>query len=129
MFASPSAHWCRSLCRPFGRKRILLISILCFAVFSMMSTFARTPMEMGILRFLTGLGLGAVMPNTVTLVPNTCRNAARSLMITVMYSGFNIGSGLGGFIAAGCCALWLEIGAVPRRYVPLVMLLCCCGSC
>ncbi|KOC91016.1 MFS transporter, partial [Winslowiella iniecta] len=85
----------------FGRKRILLISILCFASFSLLSTFARTPMEMASVRFLAGLGIGAVMPNTVTLVAEYMPERRRSLMITIMYSGFNIGSGLGGFVAAG----------------------------
>lgn len=53
------------------------------------------------MRFLTGLGLGAVMPNCVTLVAEYMPERRKGLMITLMYSGFNVGSGLGGFIAAG----------------------------
>lgn len=56
---------------------------------------------MALLRFLTGLGLGAVMPNCVTLVAEYMPERRKGLMITLMYSGFNVGSGLGGFIAAG----------------------------
>ncbi len=111
----------------FGRKRVLLISILCFAAFSMLSTFARTPMEMAGLRFLTGLGLGAVMPNTVTLVSEYMPERRRSLLITVMYSGFNIGSGLGGFIAAGLLphfgwkAVLFVGGIVPLLMLPVLL--------
>ncbi len=53
------------------------------------------------MRFLTGLGLGAVMPNCVTLVAEYMPERRKGVMITLMYSGFNVGSGLGGFIAAG----------------------------
>lgn len=111
----------------FGRKKILIISIACFSCFSLMSAFARTPLEMGLLRFLTGLGLGAVMPNCVTLVSEYMPERRRSLMITVMYSGFNIGSGLGGFIAAGIVPDygWKAVlglgGAVPLLMLPLLI--------
>ncbi len=40
------------------------------------------------------------MPNCVTLVAEYMPER-RKVMITLMYSGFNVGSGLGGFIAAG----------------------------
>jgi len=111
----------------FGRKRVLMWSILCFALFSLLSTFARTPMEMAILRFLTGLGLGAVMPNTVTLVSEYMPERRRSLMITVMYSGFNVGSGAGGFVAAGLLPHygWKSVifagGIVPLLMLPLLL--------
>lgn len=111
----------------FGRKRVLMWSILCFALFSLLSTFARTPVEMAVLRFLTGLGLGAVMPNTVTLVSEYMPERRRSLMITVMYSGFNVGSGAGGFIAAGLLpdygwkAVIFAGGILPLLMLPLLM--------
>ena len=111
----------------FGRKRVLMWSILCFALFSLLSTFARTPMEMAILRFLTGLGLGAVMPNTVTLVSEYMPERRRSLMITVMYSGFNVGSGAGGFVAAGLLphfgwkAVIFAGGILPLLMLPLLL--------
>lgn len=112
-----------------GRKKILLLSIGCFACFSLASAFARSPVEMALLRFLTGLGLGAVMPNCVTLVSEYMPERRRSLMITVMYSGFNIGSGAGGFIAAGMLPNfgWQSVllfgGAIPVVLLPLLMLI------
>ncbi|ROL69166.1 4-hydroxybenzoate transporter [Pseudomonas chlororaphis] len=84
-----------------GRKRVLLASILVLGVFSLLSALARNPLEMAVIRFFAGLGLGAIMPNCVTLACEYMPERRRGLMITLMYSGFNIGSGLGGFIAAG----------------------------
>jgi len=111
----------------FGRKRVLLISITLFSFFSLLSAFSRTPLEMGLLRFLTGLGLGAVMPNCVTLISEYMPERRRSLMITIMYSGFNIGSGLGGFIAAGLLPHygWQSVlgfgGLIPLLMLPLLV--------
>ncbi|WP_368541910.1 MFS transporter [Enterobacter soli] len=84
----------------YGRKQILLGSVAFFAVFSLGAAFAQNPTQLALLRFLTGLGLGAVMPNCVTLVAEYMPERRKGLMITLMYSGFNVGSGLGGFIAA-----------------------------
>ena len=85
----------------YGRKRILLWSVALFALFSLAGAVAQSPSQLALLRFLTGLGLGAVMPNCVTLVAEYMPERRKGVMITLMYSGFNVGSGLGGFIAAG----------------------------
>lgn len=112
-----------------GRKKVLLLSVGCFAVCSLLSAFARNPTEMCILRFATGLGLGAVMPNCVTLVAEYMPEKRRSLMITIMYSGFNIGSGLGGFVAAGLLPRfgWSSVlaigGIIPLLLLPLLYLI------
>ncbi|SQC19703.1 4-hydroxybenzoate transporter [Klebsiella pneumoniae] len=86
----------------YGRKRILLWSVALFALFSLAGAVAQSPSQLALMRFLTGLGLGAVMPNCVTLVAEYMPERRKGVMITLMYSGFNVGSGLGGFIAAGC---------------------------
>lgn len=85
----------------YGRKRILLWSVALFALFSLAGAVAQSPTQLALMRFLTGLGLGAVMPNCVTLVAEYMPERRKGVMITLMYSGFNVGSGLGGFIAAG----------------------------
>ncbi len=72
-----------------------------FALFSLAGAVAQSPTQLALMRFLTGLGLGAVMPNCVTLVAEYMPERRKGVMITLMYSGFNVGSGLGGFIAAG----------------------------
>ncbi len=43
---------------------------------------------MMVLRFLTGIGLGAAMPNTMTLVAEYVPQRRRSLLITTMFIGF-----------------------------------------
>ncbi|VTM60320.1 4-hydroxybenzoate transporter [Klebsiella pneumoniae] len=75
----------------YGRKRILLWSVALFALFSLAGAVAQSPTQLALMRFLTGLGLGAVMPNCVTLVAEYMPERRKGVMITLMYSGFNVG--------------------------------------
>ena len=52
----------------FGRKGTILVSTFLFALFSVLSGFATDTTQLMIYRLMTGLGLGAVMPNISTLV-------------------------------------------------------------
>jgi len=57
---------------------LLLIAVTGFSVFNLASAFARNPYELAVLRLLTGIALGAAMPNITTLLANTCqKDAAR----------------------------------------------------
>ena len=91
----------------YGRKRILLWSVALFALFSLAGAVAQSPTQLALMRFLTGLGLGAVMPNCVTLVAEYMPERRKGVMITLMYSGFNVGSYRRRFVIA----LQLALGA------------------
>jgi AAHS family 4-hydroxybenzoate transporter-like MFS transporter len=52
----------------YGRKRLLMVAVAWFGTFSILSSQANDVYQLSILRFLTGLGLGAAMPNTTTLL-------------------------------------------------------------
>ncbi|WP_226570851.1 MFS transporter [Mangrovibacter yixingensis] len=110
----------------YGRKRVILLSVLIFSTFSLACAFANTPAHMALLRFIAGLGLGAVMPNCVTLLAEYMPERRKGVMITLMFSGFNIGAGLGGFIAAGLLAHyhWSSAlifgGALPLLLLPVL---------
>ncbi len=84
----------------FGRKRVLVGSVLCFGAWSVASAFASSLEALTALRFLTGLGLGAAMPNAVTLMSEYAPARRRSLTVNAMFCGFTLGSSAGGFIAA-----------------------------
>lgn len=79
-----------------GRKVVIVSSAFLFGVFSLASSFANDLWTLALLRFLTGLGLGASMPNTATLVSEYAPAKHRNLMITLVYAGFAIGGALGG---------------------------------
>src|SRR5690349_15203379 len=81
----------------FGRKPVLVVSVLAFGVLTVAAAFAASPSGMAVLRFLAGMGMGAAMPNASTLLSEYAPQRKRSLMITIMFTGFNLGSALIGF--------------------------------
>ena len=83
-----------------GRKKVLVLSILVFGGFSLVTAFATNLTQLTLLRFLTGLGLGAAMPNAATLMSEYAPERRRALLVNLMFVGFPIGSSLGGFVSA-----------------------------
>ncbi len=84
----------------FGRKRVLILSVMIFSLGTTISAFAENLWQLEILRFITGLGLGAAMPNAVTLMSEYSPKQKRSIIVNTMFCGFPLGAALGGFIAA-----------------------------
>lgn len=90
----------------FGRKRVLVLSVLIFGLGSLASAFAADLQGLTWLRFLTGLGLGAAMPNAVTLISEYSPARQRSLITNAMFCGFPLGASCGGFLAAWMIPEW-----------------------
>lgn len=113
----------------FGRKRVLLVSVLIFAGVSVVSATANDVQALTVLRFVIGLGLGGALPNAVTLTSEYCPARHRSLMVTVMFCGFTLGSALGGVLVAhwlpmiGWRGVLLVSGLLPLSCLPLLLLL------
>lgn len=84
----------------FGRKTILLVCVLFFGAASLASSYSTSFGMLVALRFLTGLGLGGAMPNSVTLTSEYCPENHRLLLVTTMFCGFTLGSALGGLASA-----------------------------
>lgn len=83
-----------------GRKRVLTGSVLLFAVACLASGFAADLQSLTLWRFVTGLGLGAAMPNAVTLMSEYCPAKRRATLTNAMFCGFPLGAAFGGFLAA-----------------------------
>ncbi len=117
--AGSSSDW-------FGRRRVLLVSVACFGICTVFTAYATNPEQMAFLRFLTGLGLGAAMPNTSTLLTEYVPERSRSFLVATMFTGFNLGSALIGFVAAylipnyGWKAVLVFGGVLPLIMLPLL---------
>jgi AAHS family 4-hydroxybenzoate transporter-like MFS transporter len=110
----------------FGRKTILLVSVLFFGGWSLAACASQDVLSLTVMRFLTGLGLGGAMPQAITLTSEYCPQRRRSLMVTTMFCGFTLGSALGGVLAAQMVPLygWRSVlllgGVLPLLCVPLL---------
>ncbi|WP_296234068.1 MFS transporter [Pseudomonas sp. UBA4617] len=111
----------------FGRKGVLVGAVLVFGGFSLASAYATNVDQLLVLRFLTGLGLGAGMPNATTLLSEYTPERLKSLLVTSMFCGFNLGMAGGGFISAKMIPAYgwhslLVIGGVLPLLLALVLI-------
>lgn len=84
----------------YGRKRVLVSTVLYFAAMSLAITQARDLTQLLVLRFMIGLGLGAVVPLAVVLVNEFAPRRRRAAMVTIMSCGYAMGAASGGLLAA-----------------------------
>lgn len=84
----------------FGRRYVLTASVILMGAACLWSAYSTSLTELMVLRFITGIGLGAAMPNSVTLMGEFCPDSRRSLILNTMFCGFPLGAFLGGVIAA-----------------------------
>lgn len=83
-----------------GRRPVMLGATLFFA-FGMLATARVTTIgELEAIRFVTGLGLGAIMPNAMALAGEHSAAGNRVTMMMLVSCGFTGGAVLGGLVSA-----------------------------
>ena len=118
LFSGPLADW-------LGRKKIIINSV--FGFWTIATAFSQNIEQMIFFRFMTGLGLGAAMPNMSTLVSEYAPERQRSFIITVIFCGFTFGAAVGGFAASwlipqfGWHSLMALGGILPLLFAPLLI--------
>jgi AAHS family 4-hydroxybenzoate transporter-like MFS transporter len=130
------AFFIAPLADTYGRRRLVLYSVLAFAILTIATAFAQSLPVLITLRLLTGIGLGGAMPNAIAITAEFSPSAKRAGTVAAMFSSYSIGAGFGGLIAAGlipsygwgavflfcggmALLLWpLLVVAMPESYVP-----------
>jgi AAHS family 4-hydroxybenzoate transporter-like MFS transporter len=83
-----------------GRRALIVGSVFLFGVACVASAFSTTMSQLTVLRFVTGIGLGAAMANAVTMIDEFCPTGRRATVTSLMCCGFPLGAALGGLLAA-----------------------------
>ena len=110
-----------------GRKRVLMGSVALFGVFSLATALAWDFNSLLIARCLTGVGLGAALPNLIALTSEVAGPRLRGMAVSLMYCGVPLGAGLAAIIGiADLGGSWHSVfyvgGIVPLLIVPLLAL-------
>ena len=112
-----------------GRKTALLIGLSIVAFCTLCTILASTLTEFAALRFLTGLGLGGVIPNAIALVAEAAPKRLRGMFIVIVNFGVPMGIALPGLVTAalvprfGWPVLLLVGGLLPLAVMALVAIL------
>jgi len=103
----------------YGRRFAIILGCLVFGVTTLAVVATSTTTQIMALRFLTGVGMGGLMPNTVALNSELSPRRLRARLIILMFMGITLGSAAPGFVAAffvpthGWKSLFVLGGLVP----------------
>jgi MFS transporter, AAHS family, 4-hydroxybenzoate transporter len=111
-----------------GRRKIIVFSTLAFGIGALATAFVQDVNTLLAIRFLTGLGLGGAMPNTIAMTSEFSPRRRRATMVMIMFCGFSAGAALGGLLAAaliphfGWRSVFVVGGVAPLLLVPILAL-------
>ncbi|MDB5425895.1 MAG: hypothetical protein JWQ29_3311 [Phenylobacterium sp.] len=112
----------------WGRKPILLASVLAFGAFSIATAFAGGLTPLLLARFATGLGFGGAIPNLIAIAVEISTPQRRGAVTSAMFCGMPAGGAGVALLArlAGEAMDWRTLflvgGALPLLVAPLVAL-------
>src|ERR1700733_1721528 len=111
-----------------GRKNIIIFSTLAFGIGALVTAFVQDVNTLLAVRFLTGLGLGGAMPNTIAMTSEFSPRRRRATMVMIMFCGFSLGAAVGGLLAGaliphfGWRSVFVVGGVGPLLLVPVLAL-------
>ena len=112
----------------FGRRTAILAALSGVGAFSLMTMAASSPTDLVVLRFITGVGLGGLIPNVIALAAEVAPKRARGTFIIIVNFGVPAGFVVPGWVAAwavphyGWQALMLVGGVLPLLVAALTFL-------
>ncbi len=84
----------------FGRRRVVISSVFVVGATVLATAFAHHLWELIVLRFISGLGAGAMLASQATLAAEYSSIKFRALSVTVVTAGYPLGAMLTGLIAS-----------------------------
>jgi AAHS family 4-hydroxybenzoate transporter-like MFS transporter len=103
----------------FGRRSAVILGCLVFGSTTLAVMAAENLTQVAVLRLLTGIGMGGLMPNAVSLNSELSPKRLRARLVILMFMGITLGSSGPGFASAwlvpehGWKILFLLGGVVP----------------
>jgi MFS transporter, AAHS family, 4-hydroxybenzoate transporter len=109
----------------YGRRIAIVLGSLIFGAFTLAMSQASTIPELTVLRFLTGIGIGGLMPNTIALNAELAPRQWRALLVVLMFTGITLGSGTPGAVAGWLVPIYgWKILFVIGGIVPIAVAVC-----
>lgn len=108
----------------FGRRWVIIAAVTAVGIFCTACAFTDSLHTLTAARFLTGVGLGATMPNITTLLAECAPLRRRSLIVTSAWCGFGMGGALCGLVSEHLIQLysWRSV-FITGGVLPLLLVL------
>ncbi|MCP1772429.1 AAHS family 4-hydroxybenzoate transporter-like MFS transporter [Neisseria perflava] len=90
----------------FGRRKVLIVSVFIFGLFTLLVACATQIWHMIVFRFIAGFAMGGIMPMVATLAKEYSPERRSALLVTIVFAGFTVGAAGGGFLAAWLIPHW-----------------------
>lgn len=84
----------------FGRKTAIVAGCTIYGLATLATVRATNLDQVVVLRFLAGIGIGGLMPNTISLNAELAPKRLRAALVVLMFTGITIGGGIPGDIQA-----------------------------
>src|SRR3954447_1186908 len=113
----------------FGRRPVIMTCLLVAGSSMLLSAFAQAALQLGILRLITGIGIGGVLANSNVIASEYASRRWRGMAVSLQATGFALGATLGGLLAValigqlGWRSMFLVGGALTLFVLSLVVLL------
>lgn len=111
----------------FGRKSMILLATLTIGFGMILSGFAQNVTQFALLRFFTGLGIGAMLASVTALVSEFAPEKYRNMAVTIAIAGYPLGAVTAGILAAflipsfGWQSLFLVAGCLSLLMFPVCL--------
>jgi len=83
-----------------GRKKMILISALLMGISIYFTGYSESVLQLIVLRFLSGLGIGSMLASTAALTAEFTPNKSKDFWVSFVLAGYPIGAITAGYIAA-----------------------------
>lgn len=111
-----------------GRRRMILLAISVLGLSTLATAVAASVTQLMLLRGITGIAIGALLPSLNTLVAEYAPDRKRNLAISFMHLGYPVGGIAGGLLAsqiipdAGWQAIFFIGGIFTLVMLPMLLL-------
>ena len=111
----------------FSRRLITIACVASFGVLSLLPMFATSLIELGVMRFVTGLALGGAMPSMIVAASEFVPPARRARFSVLVSSAFTLGFAVCALVsgwvigAHGWRAMFLVGGLLPLALLPVLV--------
>jgi AAHS family 4-hydroxybenzoate transporter-like MFS transporter len=111
-----------------GRKPVLIASLVVLAVSSLACTQVTAVADLAMLRLITGIGIGMLLPATVALSSDYLPERLRAGGIMIVFTGAPLGGFAGGMLVSHLLPIygWTSIfwigGVLPLALIPIALL-------